>query len=38
MLSDVRQLVASGVSLSQSNDDGVTLVSQVSCVCVGLDL
>ena len=32
MLSDVRQLVATGVSLSQPNDEGVTLVSKVSCI------
>uniref|UniRef100_A0A3P8VT99 Myosin motor domain-containing protein n=1 Tax=Cynoglossus semilaevis TaxID=244447 RepID=A0A3P8VT99_CYNSE len=31
MLSDVRQLVASGVSLSQSNDDGVTLQLHIAC-------
>lgn len=30
MLSDVRQLVATGVNLSQPNDDGVTLVSEVA--------
>lgn len=32
MLSDVRQLVATGGSLNQPNDDGVTLVSKVTRV------
>lgn len=34
MMSDVRQLVATGGSLNQPNDDGVTLVSKVTCVLV----
>lgn len=32
MLSDVRQLVATGGGLNLPNDDGVTLVSAVTCV------
>lgn len=32
MLSDVRQLVATGESLNQANDDRVTLVSKVTCM------
>lgn len=34
MLSDVRQLVATGGGLNQPNDDGVTLVSKVTRVSV----
>lgn len=32
MLSDIRQLVASGENLNQANDDKVTLVSKVMCM------